>query len=183
MILWLPSGSSTFWAYLWGIETCYSGWDCHSRDKVLSLPMRNWNPYTHHHSYLHLLVLSLPMRNWNLCEACNSKYGRKSFEPTYEELKPYDGKTYDVFVIGFEPTYEELKLSPKWKINRQKFTFWAYLWGIETARIGRRKNKCCLFWAYLWGIETNLSLLFLQYEPLFWAYLWGIETNLDNRRP
>ena len=35
-----------------------------------------------------------------------------SFEPTYEELKPFLATALACRIARFEPTYEELKLSP-----------------------------------------------------------------------
>jgi len=55
---------------------------------VLSLPMRNWNTIFQNYNQHNKNVLSLPMRNWNaqFVRDYNKKY--KSFESTYEELKP-----------------------------------------------------------------------------------------------
>ena len=76
-----------FWAYLWGIETwCLYVKAC-TRKYVLSLPMRNWNVTSQKRG-----------KRWVIC-----------FEPTYEELKPYNPWRNGKAGWSFEPTYEELK--------------------------------------------------------------------------
>jgi len=59
-----PCGGAAFSAYLWGIETLWCFALC-QLERVLSLPMRNWNPSRGGRQYTVTTVLSLPMRNWN----------------------------------------------------------------------------------------------------------------------
>ena len=64
----LPNGiilEMVFSAYLWGIETWWRRGALQGASRVLSLPMRNWNPFYRHQQAITPVVLSLPMRNWN----------------------------------------------------------------------------------------------------------------------
>ena len=148
---------SSFWAYLWGIET-----------STVQTGRRKF-----------CIVLSLPMRNWNMekPKKCTFKF------------------------VCFEPTYEELKQTKYRGINVHLFSFWAYLWGIETldgkkmATISeevlslpmRNWNTNLLkvsFLQYTVGFEPTYEELkhindkyIMRLEDEFWAYLWGIETE------
>ena len=58
--------SSKFWSYLWGIEIYLGGFNRVGDERVLILPMRDWNLGVFHTICpLCLLVLILPMRDWN----------------------------------------------------------------------------------------------------------------------
>ncbi len=125
---------------------------------VLSLPMRNWNPVNASHRWHMNSVLSLPMRNWNMCKFDCIWLGEVMFwaylwgietqlnrQPTPEMLSlpmrnwnlPEKYKKTPRLLSGFEPTYEELKLVSLLSALDFGFSFWAYLWGIETFLIGR----------------------------------------------
>ena len=56
-------------------------------------------------------VLSLPMRNWNKGEIKEGKQLLSCFESTYEELKPPSSPSF---------------------ATSDEYSFWVYLWGIET---------------------------------------------------
>ena len=143
-----------FWAYLWGIETGLLQDIRFALDFVLSLPMRNWNELFVHIKMVGTSVLSLPMRNWNGQIQRILQRLLQSFEPTYEELKLSLPSLKAIRYVGFEPTYEELKLVFFCTVFTFRFSFWAYLWGIETFIFFQRLLSHFLFWAYLWGIET-----------------------------
>jgi len=165
-----------FSAYLWGIEiTIHSMFKTWS-PKVFSLPMRNWNLLLPWVSLLRQCVFSLPMRNWNRPHRCRHRPRSRfsaylwgietltpascfrraaSFQPTYEELKPYrqsmslpavtlfsaylwgietlqkKGPVWDS-AFRFQPTYEELKHAFLFPMLFDSIKFSAYLWGIET---------------------------------------------------
>ncbi len=140
------------------------------------------------------------MRNWNGSNPCSFSFFCKSFEPTYEELKPTTASTGAL-------TASE---------------FWAYLWGIETplvleARVIEiqvlslpMRNWNRVWYRPLWRGDVVLSLPMRNWNRLqqdmfctfhyvlslpmrnwngadvlmipgnmmpFWAYLWGIETD------
>ena len=39
------------------------------------------------------------------------------------------------------------------------------------------------FWSYLWGIETDHSFQIFLSSPSFWSYLWGIEMRKQRTNP
>mgnify|MGYP006920175180 FL=1 len=127
-------------------------------------------------------VLSLPMRNWNPDGTNFVLLVAQRFESTYEELKHFDHSqlllqksSFWVYLWGietqrrqvrsneegqsFESTYEELKPVSVYVECGFRIQFWVYLWGIETAfrrwEHGKRKE----FWVYLWGIETFIYMI------------------------
>ena len=97
-----------FWSYLWGIETTELLSPL-SPNRVLILPMRDWNRHRHSDcprglrpfwSYLwgieiqcdllsasKEIVLILPMRDWNQFNQYRKIATRNSFDLTYEGLK------------------------------------------------------------------------------------------------
>ena len=139
-------------AYLWGIETVsYHG---------MPFGLRKFSAY----------LWGIETAGMNLCV-----YPRRSFQRTYEELKP---------------------VQPVRSTGSLRFS--AYLWGIETQtknqyihylkivfsvpmrnwnnHLHRKFLRPLRFSAYLWGIETSLRFPFAPQLPRFSAYLWGIET-------
>jgi len=152
-------------------------------NKVLSLPMRNWNTINYHffpiasflfwvylwgiETYIvsicyagYIYVLSLPMRNWNPCPGSHSVHVAHRFESTYEELKL-------VFYTYLENP--ELVLSLPMRN-----------WNEEYEKMSKDERR---FWVYLWGIETYNPLSFpVSLHLRFWVYLWGIETFFNFRQ-
>ena len=107
--------------------------------KVLSLPMRNWNPG--HTTVLMKKAESFESTYEELkqCRYVRIKQFDFRFESTYEELKPAIPHAKPLDSLRFESTYEELKpcLKPFCLVWR---VFWVYLWGIETTSCkGTRK--------------------------------------------
>ena len=127
--------------------------------------------------------------------------GRKgSFQPTYEELKPFRSIIYSCTNLCFQPTYEELK-----RFTSKKGILWCFGFQPTYEELKRFTSKKGILWcfgfqptyeelkllpssilsfrfksfsAYLWGIETWLVLRVLYHPSArFSAYLWGIETS------
>jgi len=51
------------------------------------------------------------MRNWNIDLSIGMNRKQRSFESTYEELKPMKFFVFSNVIFSFESTYEELKLN------------------------------------------------------------------------
>ena len=95
------------------------------------------------------------MRNWNrfLVAFILAVYG--SFEPTYEELKPFKSYARRLDIASFEPTYEELKLVPETSEPSNIRCFEPTYEELKPFKSYARRLDIATFWAYLWGIETS----------------------------
>ena len=98
-----------FWSYLWGIEMNKAYEDLKVLEKVLILPMRDWNA---------CLSIGLYIR-------------QPRFDLTYEGLKLQLHIPIPTLLDGFDLTYEGLKCNNRRFTSARTFSFWSYLWGIE----------------------------------------------------
>jgi len=95
------------------------------------------------------------MRNWNTLVIPTGVVRAKSFEPTYEELKPLLWPLQ----LGLPPS------------------FWAYLWGIETRKKDTARDLISPVLSLPmrnWNLCNFINTYVFWWK--FWAYLWGIET-------
>ena len=151
---------STFWAYLWGIET----------------------PYHLFFMNHYIIVLSLPMRNWNYAQITLNWRSRFCFEPTYEELKLFMKK-----YCGGEKCFVLSLPMRNWNqilqyLHERFAGFWAYLWGIETvAPLVSRLFQEKVLSLPMRNWNSELYYYHRHLSLAFWAYLWGIETRVSWR--
>ena len=148
---------SSFWSYLWGIETTTRKAFPSMNGPVLIVPMRNWN---------HLP--SPPVVSYKIC-----------FDRTYEELKPepplplinwlaefwsylwgietpFNRHGAGRLLLRFDRTYEELKplpVLPGYSFRGGVLIVPMRNWNPPVPV--RFSPLSCRFWSYLWGIETG----------------------------
>ena len=146
-----------FWSYLWGIETTpFSRWSLFP-DRVLIVPMRNWNRYV------------MPTGSATSC----------SSDRTYEELKPRRTRERSRIYPCSDRTYEELKLTPVNQPTRRGFKVLIVPmrnWNSAIGRSTRKRNALVLIVPMRnWN---TLAIAARSSAQAFWSYLWGIETSL-----
>ncbi len=174
---------SSFWVYLWGIETAEKSSQKSRIFIVLSLPMRNWNswdPIKSISSYSS--VLSLPMRNWNEYVVHLTHHSSSSF---WVYLWGIETEVWEKCLEaseGFESTYEELKhLLSHFITIRIHFVLSLPMrnWNSQDQLI--QQLPFLVFWVYLWGIETlhcdRLSSKLLRFESTYEE----LKPNFENR--
>ena len=121
-----------FLPYLWGMETRAHTLFHVCLLCVLTVPMRNGNPFFVNPSWSRYLVLTVPMRNGNVPK-------RRSHNPPTRFL-PY--------LWGMETLYFYCRI-------RNEYQFLPYLWGMETTSLNTFHLQDFPFLPYLWGMETR----------------------------
>jgi len=110
---WQVTTTHPFWVYLWGIETWW----------LILLFVCIVRRFESTYEELKLFNVDQISTVW------------RGFESTYEELKPASSISPPLPLSSFESTYEELKLLLVLFELSLGFSFWVYLWGIETNNI------------------------------------------------